>query len=321
MKKTKAILASLFFLSLLMSAGLFAAPEEEIEKIFDKKDEVRFKLVLGDCQLEKSSDGRIHVHLVYSYEPEMNYTPKLEERGDTLYLEEKARGENLRGYSLWTVAVPDETEITYRSATGDLFIEGLDLEIDGNTGTGKIELKNVQGRFDLTSGTGNVDLIGSTGKFDLTSGTGRVEVSGSEGDFEISSGTGRVIIENSKGNFDATSGTSSVRAEGPTIEYEGNFTSGTADVEVAFPDGADFELTISSGTNDAVLEMNGKPIEGYFEFKCLAKRGRILSPVKFDDEEEYEDNGHKYLRKSFTKGKNTPEVYIKTGSGTARLVK
>ena len=79
MKKSKAILVSLIFLSLLMSTVLFAVPEEKIEKTFDKKDEVRFKLILGDCQLKKSSDGRIHVHLVYSYEPEMSYIPKLEE--------------------------------------------------------------------------------------------------------------------------------------------------------------------------------------------------------------------------------------------------
>ena len=230
-------------------------------------------------------------------------------------------GKNAKGNSTWTVAIPDETEIEFRSATGSLFIEGLDLEIDGNTGNGEIELRNVQVKFDLSSGTGNVDLIESTGKFDLSSGTGRVEVSGSEGDFDVSSGTGRVIVENSKGNFDASSGTSSVRADGLTIEYEGDFSSGTGDVEVAFPNGTDFELTVASGTNDAVLEMKGKSIEGYFEFKCQAKRGRIISPVKFDDEEEYEDNDQKYLRKSFTKGKNTPKVYIKTGTGTARLVK
>ncbi len=303
MKKTKAILSVLIFLSLLMSTGLFAAQEEKIEKTFDKKDEVRFKLVLGDCQLEKSSDGRIHVHLVYSYGPKMNYVPKLEERGDTLYLEEKIREKNPRGYSRWTVAIPDETEIDFSSASGNLFIEDLDLKIDGYTGTGEIDLKKVRG------------------KFDLISGTGRVKVSDSEGNFEVRSGTGRVIIENCRGNFDASSGTSDVRAEGLTIEYEGDFDSGTGDVEVAFPDGTDFELTLDSGTNDAVLDMKGRSIEGYFELECQAKRGRIISPVKFDDEEEYGDDDQKYFRKSFTKGNGTPKVYIRTGTGKAKLIK
>ena len=303
MKRTKIIISLFVFLSFMVSAALLAAPEEKVDKTFGKKDEIRFKLVLGDCQLKKSSDGSIHVHLVYSYEPDMSFEPLIRERGGTLYLEEKMRGNNPKGYSTWTVEVPDDIEIEFKSATGSLTVEGLKIEIDGSTGTGDIELSQVKGEFDLSTGTGDVEAYDS------------------EGEFELSSGTGNVKIKNCKGNFDASSGTGDVKAEGLTLELDGEFSSGTGDAEVSFPDGTDFELKVSSGTDDAILDMNGKQVKGYFEFTCHARRGRIVCPVKFDKEEEYKDNDQTYLRKSFTQGKDVPKVYVKTGTGSARLNK
>jgi DUF4097 and DUF4098 domain-containing protein YvlB len=303
MKRTKIIISLFVFLGFMVSAALLAAPEEKVDKTFGKKDEIRFKLVLGDCQLKKSSDGRIHVHLVYSYEPEMSFEPRIEERGDRLYLEEKIRSNNPKGYSTWTVEVPDDIEIEFKSATGSLTVEGLKLEINGSTGTGDISLSQVKGEYDLSTGTGDVEAYDS------------------EGEFELHSGTGSVKLKNCKGNFDASSGTGNVKAEGLTIEFDGEFSSGTGDAEVSYPDGTDFELKVSSGTDDAILDMNGKQVKGYFEFTCHARRGRIVCPVKFDKEEEYRDNDQTYLRKSFTQGKDTPKIYIKTGTGTARLNK
>ncbi|UCE22429.1 MAG: DUF4097 family beta strand repeat protein [Candidatus Aminicenantes bacterium] len=321
MKRSKIIISLFVFLSLMVSTALLAAPEEKLDKTFSKKDEIRFKLVLGDCHLKKSSDGRIHVHLVYSYEPDMSYEPRMEERRNTLYLEEKMHGNNPKGYSTWTVEVPDDIEIDFKSATGNLVVEGLNIEIDGSTGTGDIDLIQVEGEYDLSTGTGNIELSQVKGEYDLSSGTGNVYASDSEGEFELSSGTGYVKIKNCKGNFEASSGTGDVSAEGLTIDLDGEFSSGTSDVEVSFPDGTDFELRISSGTDDAILNMNGKQIKGYFEFTCQERRGRIVCPVKFDKEEEYRKNDQTYLRKSFTQGKDVPKVYIKTGTGTARLKK
>jgi len=233
----------------------------------------------------------------------MSYEPRMEERRDTLYLEEKMHGNNPKGYSTWTVEVPDDIEIDFKSATGNLAVAGLNLEIDGSTGTGNIELSQVEGKYDLSSGTGDVEAYDS------------------EGEFEFSSGTGNVEIKNCKGNFDASSGTGDVNAEGLTLEFDGEFSSGTGDAEVSFPDGTDFELRVSSGTDDAILNMNGKQVKGYFEFTCHARKGRIVCPVKFDNEEEYKQNDQTYLRKSFTQGKDTPKIYIKTGTGTAKLEK
>jgi len=300
MRNSKIVILWTIILSLLITSNLFAQREKVENKVYDKKKEVKLKLVLGSCEIKKSNDDKIHVKLVYTYDDD-NFEPVFKERERSIFLQEKFHGDNPRGHSRWTIAISNDTEINFNSATGDLLVEDITADIKGNTGTGDLEFRGVKGEFDLNTGTGNIEVLDSEGEFDLNSGTGSVD------------------IENSTGNFNLSSGTGDVEAQNITIEYDGDFSSGTGDVVVRRPKGEDFDLSISSGTDDATLDMDGRPIEGYFEFSASARRGRIISPVDFDDEEEYWSGDDKYDRKSFTKGKKSNRFYIKTGTGKARL--
>jgi hypothetical protein len=302
MKRSKVVGLSALFLGLIMSLNLFAQNEKEIQKVYDKKKLVKLKLVLGDCRVEKSSDGKIHVDLVYTYDDD-NFEPRFAEKARSIEVRERFHGDNPRGYAKWTISVPNETKVDFKSATGDFYAEGVTAEIEGSTGTGEIEIVDAKGQFDISTGTGNI------------------EVTGSEGEFDLSSGTGDVWMKNSTGNFDASSGTGDAEATDITIEYDGEFSSGTGNAEVTRPNGDDFDLSVSSGTDDATLNMAGSPIDGYFEFRANARRGRISSPIKFDDEEEYSEGDNDYVRKSFTKGKKSRRFYIKTGTGRAKLTR
>jgi len=94
----------------LFSTVLFAGKEKEIVKQYSGKDEVKIKLVLGSCQLEKSKDDDIHVIVVYSYDDD-DFEAKFREKGKTLHIKEKLYGNNNGGHSSWTVSVPDGIEI------------------------------------------------------------------------------------------------------------------------------------------------------------------------------------------------------------------
>ena len=321
MKKAKSVFTTALFIGMMIALPFTAAAEKDVQKTFDAKKEVRFKFVLGDLLLEKSTDKKIHVHLVYEYDQMDNFETRMEDKGRYLQLEEKLRGKNNDGYSRWTVAVPDETEVDFESATGDLKITGLNLEIDGQTGTGEIEIIDVKGKIEVHTGTGNIYASKAEDDLELKTGTGDVNLENCMGTIDAASGTGDVNVENCRGDIEASSGTGDVEASGITLDYEGEFNSGTGEAIVEFPDGKDFELTVASGTDDAVVDMKGKPVQGYFEFKCHATRGKIVSPVSFDREEEREENDSKYFIKSFIKGSDTPKVYIKTGTGTAELLK
>jgi hypothetical protein len=299
--RSRVRLAVLLTLGLGSSLTLSGQAPEVVEKTFPAKKEVVFKLALGQANITRSEDGKIHVRLEYTYEKD-RFEAKFAEKEKSLLLEEKFRGQNGHGgEGTWAVSVPDGTEIEFNSGTGGLSLEGVEAEVDGNSGTGSLEVRNAKGEFKLNSGTGSVSASESTGEFDLNSGTGRV------------------AIDRCKGDFDANSGTGHVKASDITIEDAADLNSGTGDAEVTNPSGADFDLSVSSGTGDAVVDLAGKPVEGSFEFTCHARKGRIVCPEKFDSEEKYEEGDQTYLRKSFTRGKSTPRYSIGTGTGRAEL--
>lgn len=298
MRKSHFIYTVILFILLTMSSSIFA--QKEIKKVFEKQEKIKMKLALGSLIINKSTDDKIHVFLEYTYD-DNNYEAIFKEKKRYLLIQEKLYGSNPRGYSEWKLAVPDSIKIDFNTGTGDFTTEGINIEIDGNTGTGDIE------------------IIKSIGKYKLNTGTGEIRVQRSEGEFKLNTGTGKVNIESSKGSFNANAGTGDIEAEDITILDDASFNSGTGAVLVKAPKGDDFILTINSGTNDAILDMDGQKLQGYFELTANKRRGRIKSLVKFDNEEEYGDGDGTIIKKSLKRGKKSPEYYISTGTGRAVL--
>jgi len=283
--------------------GLLIAQEEKtVNKTFEGIEEIEIELVLGDCEITKGADNKIHVLVTYTHSSD-NFEPIFRERSGRLNLEEKFRGKNGEGDSHWELKIPDGIEVEFESATGNLLLTNLTTELEGSSGTGNIEVRN------------------SSGEFELNSGTGKVEIKDSQGEFELNSGTGRVSVEMCEGEFDANSGTGKVEAINIKVNSKGDFNSGTGDVTVISPSGENFTLEINSGTNDAVLDMKGQKLKGYFEFRTQARSGKIRCSEKWDTEEEYQEGRTTYLKKSFTRGETNPRYYISSGTGDAELKK
>ncbi|MBN1164317.1 MAG: DUF4097 family beta strand repeat protein [Candidatus Krumholzibacteriota bacterium] len=327
MKKANTILLLVLLVCSLAGSELWAAKkfrieygEKQISKSFDAKKTVRIKTVIGGCTIKRSPDDRIHVEVVHDFDPD-EFEAKFQDSGGKLIIQEKVYDNDSGGDSHWIITVPSHTEVRYKSATGSLEVEKLSLELEVETGTGNITLEAIKGDLDLSTGTGDVYLLDCEGRLEVSSGTGNVEIQGLKGDMDANSGTGDVEIQESTGSFAASSGTGDVDVHGITVEGECDFNSGTGDVEVKLPRGTDFDLTVSSGTGSATLNFMGNPLRGYFEFSADARRGKIISPEKFDHEEEYYQGDDLYERKSFTKSGDDPHIYIKTGTGKARLKK
>jgi hypothetical protein len=287
---------------LLFTTFSLAGPDAKINKTFDAPDKIKIKLELGSCTLTPSPDGKVHVEVRHSYD-EQQFEAVFKERSSSLIIEEDLHGNDLNGSSEWLIKIPAVKEVDFNTGTGDLIVQEINTELEGNTGTGSIEADRCSGEFDLNSGTGSIEFRDSKGEFQLNSGTGRVKI------YECS------------GNFQANSGTGSVYAENINIEDECEFNSGTGDVEVVRPSGEYYELHLNSGTNDAVLDMDGAEIQGFFEFRANAHSGRIKSPIDFDKTDEYRNGDSSTIVKSFTRGKDTPRFYISTGTGRAELKK
>jgi len=302
MKKT-ARLISILICVLLLTGAVFA--QEKVEKTFSGVSKIKMDLVLGDCSLTQSSDNKVHVTLTYTWDND-EFEPVFDLRGSRLYLEEDfdSHSHNAsNGYSRWEVSVPRDISLELESATGGFDITGLKNDVEAESGTGNMEIHNTTGIIEISTGTGNIIMENSQGEFDLSTGTGKVSIADSKGRFEASSGTGRVVVENI------------------TIEREADFSSGTGTTEVNGYSGSDIDLSISSGTGNAVLILKGMSLKGTVEMRCGKRTGRIKSAFPFDKEEVIEKGDSETLVKTIEKGGSDTFIKISTGTGTANLKK
>jgi len=304
MKRSFFKLIIIFCLIAGVTANILAGTEKKISKNFSNIESVKCNFALGNVEIQKSSDNKVYVSVAFTHIKKC-FEPVMSVRGKKLVLEEKFSdndNEN-NGYSNWMISLPKGTKIKINTGTGDIIIKNVGVKVEANTGTGTIEISDSKGEFEMNTGTGNIDLINGNGEFDLNTGTGHVS------------------IADTKGEFKANSGTGSVKAENVFVIFEGEFNSGTGNVKVVSPKGEEFDLSLNSGTGDAVLYMKGQPLNGYFEMRCNARKGKIISPVKFDKEKEYDKGNQKRLEKSFTKGSKKRRFFISTGTGKAVLKK
>jgi len=154
----------------------------------------------------------------------------------------------------------------------------------------------------------------------LSSATGNISAEGVQSEMKAETGTGSVDIKNSAGIFDLKSGTGNVHGAGIRIIGNSRFMSGTGQVSITIASGSDYDITVASGTGDAILDYNGNPLKGRFEFTAKHGSGRIVSAVDFEIQEIVSDEHFRYDRKSFkVDDRNTPRIRIESGDGRAML--
>ena len=279
-----------------------ATADEQVTKSFPKKDRIVIETVSGNCLIMKGESDKIDVEVVYDYDPEDSYEPRMKESTSTLRLSEKMYESN-SGSSSWTVTVPDDVDVDFSSASGSFTVQDLKGEFSVSTASGDVELDNCSGQFKLSSASGHVFLINCQGDFDVSSASGDVKAEDCEGRFELSSASGDVNVRK------------------VTVSEESNFSSASGDayVIVAATPQVDFEVSSASGS--ATLDYDGNPIKGQFEFRAKAHGGDIECPFAFDTEETIRRHGERYLVKTATKDTDTPQISIGTSSGRAELRK
>lgn len=301
MKKIIYISFLITFLVSTIFVNLFATESQEITKIFDRKESIDMRFVSGDCHVKKGSDEKIHVQLVYRIDPPDAFEPVFQEKGDELVLKERFHGSS-SGSSTWTLTVPDGIEIQFKSASGNFEIADLKCEIKVSTASGEISIENSDGEFDVSTASGDVSIDNSKGEFDISTASGEINVNSGSGEYSLSTASG------------------DIDGKEIMVKEESSFSAASGDVYVELAQSSAYDLKLSSASGDAILNFIGNPIQGYFELTAKVRSGRIKSPFKFEKEEEFYRNDQLYMRKSFTRGKDTPKIFIRTASGRAELM-
>ncbi|MFH1372607.1 MAG: DUF4097 family beta strand repeat-containing protein [bacterium] len=281
MKKFGSITMTAILVVVLMTAAQ-AGSDRTTNWTFEKKERIKISTVSGDCVVMKGKTDQIEVEVINSYSPRDSFKPKVRERKNTLRLSENILGSN-NGSATWTLTVPDGTEIEFSSASGDLIIE------------------NLSGDFSSETASGDVEVLGCTGGFYFNTASGTIEIEDCSGEF---------VIATASGDVDAVN---------VVLREAGSFATASGKVEVALAETADHDLTLSSASGRVLLDYNGNPIKGFFEFTARDRKGRIDSPFDFDNEETFRKWGEKYVAKTFTKDGDSPQIALETASGRASL--
>ncbi len=166
----------------------------------------------------------------------------------------------------------------------------------------------------------------------FSSSSAKLTILDCAGQFDIHTASGDIRIDNSSGTFDAGTASGEIQAYDITLRDSSSFGSASGDVYLSLSGGQDYALRLNATSGSAVLDFNGNPVQGYFEFSARTDEGRIISPYNFDHEETYQDVAwvyrndddfnrmFDYHRKSFTRGGAVSNNYIRTAIGTAKLV-
>jgi len=341
MKKGMTVVISAMFLVLVCGAA-FAAGAEVVHKKFEGVKSVSLATVSGDCVVKTHKSGEVLVDIEYDVEPAGSFEYRMNERGGKLVLEEdweSRHGGSMSGEVMWTITLPEGMDIKFSTASGDLSVTGPvgrvkastasgDIEVvdakgvvDVSTASGEVLLRNVAGEKDISTASGDIRIENSSDDIHASTASGRIETIGGEGDMNLSTASGEIDITDSKGAFGLSTASGEITARGITIAGESGFSTASGSVEIVLAATSEYDITLSTASGDITLNYNGKPVKGYFEFEARKGKGRISSPVSFESEEEFEQHGDKYVRKSFSAGGKSPSIYFSTASGSIVLKK
>ena len=286
-------------LALLLAIGVSAGTRDEVSRTFSGIKVIKIETVSGDCHISQGTGDDVEVRVVSHYRPYDAFEPIFRDRGKTLYLREELDG-SCSGGSDWNLIVPKGTRIKFSSASGSL--EAVDFD----------------GEIATSVASGDAAVHHCTGEFEFSSASGDIYMRNCEGDFNTSTASGDIELEDCRGLFDCSTASGTVEANRVELNAEGSFSTASGHVEVVVAKTPEYDLNVSAASGRAILDYNGNPLKGSFEFTARARKGRIDSPFDFEHEREYERYNQLYVEKTFNRGES-PLITLGTASGRVVL--
>lgn len=320
MQKLKTTLFTLLFLFAVTAAYA----QETIEKSYTGIKSIRLTTASGNGTIKKSNTNEVKVHLRYTYDKDV-YDPSFEQKGDRLYIEEDfKRSRWTRGYSEWTLEVPDGIELDFKTGSGNIEVMGVNIEIRSSTGSGNIEIEEVNGEVRANTGSGNITFSQVEGMLNANTGSGSIRLDRTKGDADVNTGSGNIRSRGIEGELSMNTGSGNIDVTDAKITGSSSVNTGSGTAEISLAGPLDYDLSISTGSGNAILDFNGQEISGEFVMRASDK-GDIRAPFRFDKEYE-DDRGRSYNRRGRGNGYvkeakvGSKDILIKISSGSGRAV-
>ena len=311
MKKITFSIMSFLFIGFMQ----LHAQEGEFLRSYTGLKKVNLDIQNGELKVTRSISGDLEVHGRFDA---TRLKIKADQMGDKLLIKEDNNRLKSNTRSSWTMAVPEGINVTFNIGAGEVTIEGVNVDLNGNSGGANVQMNKISGTSNINSGSGNISVVDASGIFKINTGTGDVSCANSNGSISANTGAGDIYFDRSTGAIEANTGTGDIKAERVSIHKPSFFNTGTGDVEVTLGSGAKADLKLNSGTGLSSLNFNGNAFDGTLTMSCDSKKGEIVSPFRFDEERGEEEGGNPVVYKIKRFGEF--EVNIKSNAGEKKAI-
>lgn len=345
--KIRRLLVSLMLMFAIV--GIASAAERIKTYTFSDITSIDIRTVSGDIKICPGDKPQLMVELKNKLDEPDLLDPRVVGENGKLSIEEHFTGNHVSGDIYWTAYLPISVElqsikcnsasgnmtfvgfkansIRTKSASGDLVVDSIyTKEFECSTASGSITVKN--SNADMTkvkSASGDISLGSVQSKeLELSTASGSITLNNCSVDSpKITSASGDISISGIRSkDLDLTNASGSIMVEDSKIEEAGEISSASGDIELDFPQLPPKGFEASTASSDLILKV---PDFGENFSLTLVKRedkGRIKCPFEYTGKSTYRNNeGDDYLMDRYTvvRGKEGPEIELKTHSGTIRI--
>lgn len=304
--------------SLSLFVSWAAIAQSQLNKTFSGVKRIQINTASGDCTIGKASSSSVTVDLSHTYGN--NYNPEIRQDGDRLVIKEKFRSNSSKGESLWKLSVPDGVEVDFATGSGNLKVTDLAMDLKVNTGSGDISVQRLKGDLRGNTGSGHITLTETNGEIKVNAGSGDIEANKVTGELSLNCGSGDISIMESQASFSANTGSGKIKGTNLILTGSSRFNTGSGNAQVVLASAPAHDISLNSGSGDAILDFKGNKIEGLVVMKANKKNGVIKAPFEFDKTEEIEQGGGQVvIKKTAQRGTSEVKVSIGTGSGVAQI--
>ena len=305
---------------LALALTLSSAEMQKENRSFDGVKVLQMSMVSGDCVVKAVKGSKIEVLVSYDYDKD-DFTPVFKQDGDTLILKEDFTRGSANGHSRWEISVPADTQIRFRSASGDLELDGCENGVKAKSASGDMLIQDCKGETAFTSASGDIVIKKLNGELSIQSASGDVHVEDAKGNnIGCRTASGEIRLQAIKGALDIACASGDIRAEALSLTDSSSFKAASGDVNVVLTSPLKNDITVISASGNAVLDYNGQEMNGSFEMSAR-KGSAIIAPFSFDTEEEIEKHGQSYIKKTAKRQSDTPRIVVKSASGRAEIKK
>lgn len=251
----------------LFSLVLASKPLEKFEKTYKtgKSAVLEVSSSSGDVSIKRGGNEVIVVGLIragHSWKMSASKAdevakyikdnPPITHSGKKVIIKKIDREDSRVVYINYEITVPQNTQVSISTGSGDLEVVGVSGPAELSTGSGDVYIESVKKGAELSTGSGDITGKSLAGDISARTGSGDINIKFSDqADLRASTGSGDITIDRLEGSLTARTGSGNATVSGTAVD-EWKISTGSGDVKVTLSDKIGYNVNIK--TNSGYIE-------------------------------------------------------------------